>query len=518
MRLKFNNFRPSEIISTNTGLVQGIYSNGISAFKGIPYAAPPIGNLRWQPPQPLRPWKGIKKATKYGSKCFQPDAPNRSTKFIGSEDCLFLNVWTPNLASTEPLPVLFYIHGGAYFLGSADDSFNDSTGKRVYAYEGDVLAKEFNSIVVTINYRLGTLGFLGHSALSAESGYGGSGNYGFMDQIQSLKWVQENISSFGGDPNKVMIFGTSAGGSSVTVLLASPQAKGLFTSAIIQSADDYTASLKETEAKGTLLAQALGCAKVKDIAKCLRSHSAREIYETLPLTMEAGKAFSYAPSIDNYVLPEPRLEIIKKGKHNRVPVIVLSTAEEFNTVIQTVYPEPITTDEEYQKAVRDYWAFVPGGPEPILKQYLSYEYLSPYFALIAIFSDYDYTAPARRYARALAAHQKKSVWKTVFAHTFRNGIWSQYGPAHGIQDAFIFQKFESPPDAEELVLAKTIDRYWTRLAATNNPNGGNDPVWETYNPHLDNYLSLEIPITNGRGFRARQSDFWDNIQKAHPVN
>ena len=508
-------FSPGEIIATTSGKVQGIQEGGVSVFKGIPYAAPPVGELRWRPPQPFKPGDDVLKASRFGPACFQPDAPVRSGKFIGSEDCLYLNVWSPHPSPAVSLPVLFYIHGGAYFVGAASDHFKDSAGNELESYGGDVLAREFNVVVVTINYRLGTLGFLGHPALSAETSYKGSGNYGFTDQIQALKWVQKNIQSFGGNPERMMIFGTSAGASSVTVLLASPEAKGLFSSAIIQSADDYTTTLAEAEAKGITLAQALHCDQTADTARCLRSHSAKEIYEAIPLTMESGRAFPYAPNIDNYILPEPRLALIEKGKYNRVPVIVLSTAEEYNSVIQTVYPEPITTEEEYQKAVREYWTFVPGGPEPIVRQYPSAEYASPYQALIAIFSDYSYTAPARRYARALASHQNDRVWKTVFAHTFRNGPWKYYGPAHGMQEAFIFQKFLTPPDPDELAFAKAVGRHWTTFAATGNPNSGIDPQWETYDRHKDNYVSLEIPITVKSGFRPRQCDFWDSIQNQH---
>jgi len=211
-------------VKVDGGLIEGTFEDGLYVFRGIPYAAAPIGDLRWRPPQPVPEWQGVRKADKFGAPPIQTNPALATVPYEPSEDCLYLNVWTPAGKATEKLPVMFWIHGGGFTAGATAEQL----------YHGEHLAKK-GVVVVTVGYRLGVFGFLAHPGLSAENDGSVSGNYGLLDMIAGLKWVQKNISAFGGDPGRVTIFGESAGGAGVSILCASPLAKGLFHGAIAQS-------------------------------------------------------------------------------------------------------------------------------------------------------------------------------------------------------------------------------------------------------------------------------------------
>ena len=235
------------VAATDSGAVRGIVADGVASFKGIPYAAPPVGPLRWHSPVPVQPWTGTRDASGYGNDCVQGRFPGdiANTSQPMSEDCLFLNVWTPRPAPGAKLAVMVYIHGGGYASGSGSSAILDGT--RLAAR---------GVVVVTLNYRLGRFGFFAHPALTREAGGGPTGNWGLMDQLAALKWVQHNIAAFGGDPAKVTIFGESAGGASVNRLMTSPAAKGLFVQGIAASGGgrDHWPSLAEAETKGVAFA------------------------------------------------------------------------------------------------------------------------------------------------------------------------------------------------------------------------------------------------------------------------
>src|SRR6266404_3557411 len=334
-------FAANDAIKVDGGLISGTTADGLGSFKGIPFAAPPVGDLRWKAPQPVVAWEGVRQCDSFGPEC--PQAPYPAGSMYASppqkqsEDCLYLNVWTA-ARSGEKRPVMVWIHGGALTRGSG--------ANRVY--DGTAFAKK-GVVLVTINYRLGPLGYLAHPELTSESPRHSSGNYGVLDQIAALKWVQTNIAVFGGDAKNVTIFGESAGSWSVNTLVATPLAKGLFHRAIGESGGSFGPMpyLKEDRNKiasaekvGVAFAKAAGA----DSIKALRELPAEKIVDVFNNDAE-GKKFRTQPCVDGWVLPDEIRNIFARNTHNDVPVIVGSNANEMT---------PLTTPDSVPKTMEDY--------------------------------------------------------------------------------------------------------------------------------------------------------------------
>lgn len=303
-------------VQTSTGAVSGVDLNGITVFRGIPYAAPPVGELRWRAPQPAAPWDGVRACTEFGDMCIQNSGFVGMDAFLHhpqSEDCLYLNIWTPAQSAGENLPVHFWVHGGGFQGGLGDEPL----------YQGVSLVEQ-GEILVTINYRLGAFGFLAHPSLTAEDPHGTSGNYGLLDQIAALRWVKRNIRAFGGDPNRITINGQSAGAMSVAVLLSSPLTSGLYSGAILQSGSPRpgACTLEGAESYGAALQQKLGCADIE----AMRALPAEAI---LAATKPApGAPLAFLPVVDGYVLQEDPYDAFLGGRIGQVPVIIGSNADE----------------------------------------------------------------------------------------------------------------------------------------------------------------------------------------------
>ena len=307
------------------GEVQGVVTDGISIFKGIPFAAPPVGDLRWKAPAPVQAWTGIKKADAFGPACMQAAGAMGNTAPV-SEDCLYLNVWTPAKKPGEKIPVIVWIYGGGFSGGSTSTPMYDGMG---FAKKGVVL--------VSVAYRVGPFGFLAHPELSRESGKG-SGNYGLEDMIAGLKWVKENIAQFGGDPSKVTIFGHSAGGMAVNMLAASPVTKGLFHRAICMSGGSFAPlqtsnqggigmgipALKLAESTGEAFLKKLGAADIK----AARAMSAEEIQKNIGGGMGGG---GFRPVADGYIIPSDLYSIYQAGRFNDTPILVGHTSDELGS-------------------------------------------------------------------------------------------------------------------------------------------------------------------------------------------
>jgi para-nitrobenzyl esterase len=300
-------------VQTELGLLQGVTENGVIVYKGVPYARPPLGELRWREPQPALPWKGPRKADAFAPACMQTGAsmPGETVPAV-SEDCLYLNIWAPQTGAAN-LPVIVWIYGGGYTNGSA----------AMPLYWGDRLSKK-GAVVVTLGYRVGVFGFLAHPDLSRESAHHSSGNYGLMDQIAALRWVQRNIATFGGDPQRITIAGQSAGSMAVSELMASPLAKGLFQRAIGESgglfeplrlAPQYL--LANAERDGAKYAASLGVSSIRE----LRHRPAKDLLGT-------GAGAIAHPVIEPYVLPVPPFEAFAAGTQNDVPMLIGYNAEE----------------------------------------------------------------------------------------------------------------------------------------------------------------------------------------------
>lgn len=297
-----NNTLP-ETIQLDSGTVSGVRVGAVRSFKGIPYAAPPLRNLRWKPPQPPVPWDGVRAMDQFGPPCIQPDPRKREFPQGNSEDCLFLNVWTAANSADARLPVMVWVHGGSFTIGSGSKP----------EFDGSALATK-GAVVVTLNYRLGALGFMAHPELTRESGHGASGNYGLLDITAALEWVRRNIASFGGDPDRVTLFGQSSGSMCIAILMASPHAKSLFHRAIGQSGGLNTGEYRTLARREQSYAKLFGDASLSD----LRGMAAEEI-----ATKAAGNAF-----IDGWLLPDDPTRVFERAEHIDVPLLVGSNRDE----------------------------------------------------------------------------------------------------------------------------------------------------------------------------------------------
>lgn len=484
------------VVRTESGMVRGSDADGAVVFKGIPYAAPPVGDLRWRPPEPAPCWDGVREASGFGYVCMQPSASADPTSTpTGSEDCLTVNVWTPEARRGADLPVMVFIHGGYFTWGSSSRRIEG-----VDIYDGRALAARTGSVVVTLNYRLGALGWLGHPALSAESEHGASGNYGLLDQIAALEWVQRNIEGFGGDRSRVLLFGQSAGAISTGAIYASPLGRGLFSVAVLHSGSVGGHPRSETEGAGETLEQALGC----DGIDCMRARSASEVVAALPESFDGG--YGFGPSVDGYVLPARGLELIRDGLGSQVPLVAGVTADEFTTMIQNYAPEPIETAEQY----RDYLVerFGAGRAAFIEEMYPLADYATPRDALVAFYGDIVFVCPTRRLARAAAEYAP--VRRFVYTHTYDSGPMVRLRAGHGFDLPFVFGNFFAmTPSARELALVDEVQAAWGNLAASGDPGALGGVDW----PEADGdaHLRLDVEPSVGANFHGARCDEWDRI-------
>jgi para-nitrobenzyl esterase len=475
------------IVRTEAGDISGSTSSDgmVQAFKGVPYARPPVGNLRWQPPQPPEKWEGVRPATAFGPRCVQPDRVHNAIGYFGpeaqSEDCLYLNVWTV-AAPGEKRPVMVWFHGGGFMVGSGALPFSN----------GDHLARA-GVVVVTVNYRLGRLGFLAHAELSAEQPQHTSGNYGLLDQIASLRWVRDNIAAFGGDPECVTIFGQSAGSSSVSTLMASPLAKGLFHRAIGQSGGAFFArilrTIPEAEAAGADFARAIGASDIEE----LRQRSAREIQFVIP---EHGCALNefYDSSqpkgidrangwsiVDDHVLKDFPLNVFTRRAHNDVPLLTGATADEGST------QPPTATIAEFQRRARaDYGAlaeaflklFPADNPEQL-------EQSSRRSVGTRVFNWENWT-----WANLQREFGRNPVYFYHFAHVPPKPILAgggdlsrDIGAFHTAEIPYVFKTLDCrswPWRDIDREVSRVLGAYWANFAGTGDPNGAGLPSWPCY--------------------------------------
>jgi para-nitrobenzyl esterase len=481
------------IVTTDTGDVSGTRDGDAWAWRGIPYAAPPVGALRWRPPQPPTSWTGTRDGSVAGNVCLQP-VTLPSTGIRGDEDCLYLNVWAPAAAQTAPLPVIVFAHGGDWLNGAGSWPL----------YDGAYLAAHGPAIVVTINYRLGALGFLAHPALRAEDPNSSTGNYGLLDQVAALAWVQRNAAAFGGDPSRVLFWGQSAGAWSALMHLASPIGRDLFTRAFSESGGTYAQPLASAESNGAAYAAQLGCDSASDVLACLRALPGASAKIAAPTT-------AWDPVIDGYVLTEPVFTTIAAGHQAHVPLIIGTTAAEYAG--GAFDPQPpvssIITAADYQAAIMQKF---PGLAATILARYPVTAYPSPRAAYVAVLDDVYMLCPNRRVARAVAASQSAPVWRYVHAHIDSSGALAVKGASHAVDLPFWFHTFSAvlnfAPDPEELALSDQMVGYLARFADTGDPNLTGSPTWQRYDL-TDPYLQLNDVIHSRSGLDAANCDYWD---------
>jgi para-nitrobenzyl esterase len=499
-------FAANDTIKVDGGVISGTTADGVRSFKGIPFAAPPVGELRWKAPQKVVPWKGVRKCEAFGPDCPQAPYPAGSMYYspprMQSEDCLYLNVWTAAKAG-DKLPVMVWIHGGALTRGSG----------ATRTYDGTAFAKK-GVLLVTVNYRLGPLGYLAHPDLTAESPHNSSGNYGVLDQIAALRWVQKNIAAFGGDPRNVTIFGESAGSWSVNVLVASPLAKGLFHRAIGQSGGSFgpMTYLKEDKPRLTA-AEKVGAAFAKaagaDSIKGLRAIPAEKIIDIFNNDAE-GKKFRTSPTVDSWVLPDEIRNIFAKGKQNDVPVIVGSNANEMTsltapaTVPKSLEDYHKRVETLYGEATRDFDALYPvKSNDDIAAAYLG------------SLRDVSFTLPMRTWARMTSTGRSKA-YLYFFSHVPPNPNSKYLGAYHAGEIAYVFNNLNPQNlllQETDRKLAETMSNYWVNFARTGDPNGKGLPKWAPYKTSDEPYMDFGDAVQLRNHLLKAQLDFLEQFQK-----
>ena len=500
-------------VKTSGGLVQGTTTaNGqIRVFKGIPFGAPPVGELRWQAPRPAAPWQGVKEATEFGPRCLQGQIFGDIVFKELSEDCLTLNIWTPAKAASDRLPVMVWIHGGGFQAGAGAEPRHD----------GEAFARK-GVLLVSVNYRLGIFGFFAHPELTRESGRNASGNYGMLDQVAALRWVKDNIAAFGGDPGNVTIFGESAGSFAVSALMASPLAQGLFHKAIGESGAYFGGSLSplplrplaESEQQGDKFAAALGAASLAG----LRAKSGDEI---LKAALKTQPWFS--PTLDGYFLTEDVPVTFAAGKQAKVPLLAGWNADESRAGVVLAKQKP--TAQSFTDSTRKRFGT---HADAILKAYPSSTDADALESAAALASDLFIGYGTWRW---IEMHQKTGgapVYRYSFDrkipvpadHTV-NGMPAtarDVGARHAGEIEYVFGALEQslpkvPWEPADRQLSDAITTYWSNFAKRGDPNGAGLPKWPRYSDggrvlHLDQTIS-DAPDT----FRARYESLDGFVQK-----
>lgn len=501
------------VVATTRGLVKGKVDGDSLLFAGIPYAAPPIGELRFRAPEPAACWEDVKETTEFGAQCPQTIVGATTT----NENCLSLNVWTPSVSGSKK-PVLFFIHGGANMLGASKQIGFSAT----LLYDGRRYAEEQDSVVVTVNYRLGALGWMAHPAFNAENPRGVSGNYGLLDLIAALRWVNENISSFGGDPSRVMIFGESAGAFNTCALLASPLAAGLFSSALMQSGICSEPTLSYRLEQGKELAQKLGCGDAADVAACLRQVPAETLAQQTDVTdlLATGSSMpemdvsnpstmvAFGPTVDGYVLPLSPLEALSQGKHNKVPFAVGSNENEADIFIGMTTP---LTCRGYEDIVREN---MPAVADQVLEWYPCLSYLTPRLALSDVMTDLIFTCSARQAARAAARGQTEPVFRYYYTHRRKLGPMVAYRAFHAQELSFVFGTVGVGADlatSGEKDLSVQMMTYWSSFADDGDPNSTGLVAWPEMTDGTDRLLVIDEEYDTRDDVHAAKCDFWDSV-------
>jgi para-nitrobenzyl esterase len=474
----------SKPISTQSGLVQGMTGDGATVYKGIPFAAPPLGDLRWRAPQPPVAWTGVRNADKFAPACMQVPIVSKDLGMdpvTTNEDCLYLNVWTPAKSANEKLAVLVWIYGGGFTIG----------GTSMSLYDGMNFAKK-GVILVSVAYRLGAFGFMAHPELTREQG-GHSGNYGLLDQIAGLQWVKRNIAAFGGDPRRVTIFGESAGGISVSMLSASPLAKGLFRGAISESGGNFGPerqtgseggenmdSLARAEKNGTALLAKLGAASVADA----RKRSAEEILKNSPPGL--GTAW---PIFDGYVLLGDQYKLYEKGRYNDTAVLIGTNSDEGALFV------PFVKADAYQKTIRaGYGEYT----DKILAAYPGGTDAEALRSSRDMFRDATFAWPTWTWARLQSKTGKGKVYVYYFSHRPPYPDAPQYkgwGAAHAGEIAYVFGNFSAtmPAATTDRTVSEEISSYWVNFAKKGDPNGTGLPHWPAFTNTSAQVMNLDDP-------------------------
>lgn len=493
---------PPGHVNTTEGFVQGHEADGVWAWKGVPFAAPPVGELRFMPPAaPACRAEGTLDAAAFGAKCAQIDPANGGT--VGAEDCLTLNIWSPAFTDDGAArPVLVFIHGGGNIVGSASETLGRDDR---FTYSGHHLAARGDVVVITLQYRLG---MLGNASLP-----GMDTNLGLRDQIAALEWVQANVARFGGDPGRVMIFGESAGAVNTCSLMTSPLSAGLFHRALMQSGGCGAATAAQAEMRTAAAAETLGCA-IDDLA-CLQALDAATIMAETSGSVGIGGGGGgfgqgWGPSIDGAVLPGDPYAAFTTGGAHAVPFVVGSNADEMAS--QAINRVRIATAAQYERTLEA--AFGAAAAERILAAYPVDAYDTPNDAFIQVATDAYFTCPARIIAR-LGTARDAPTWRYFFQRRAETARGSNPA-AHGIELVYVFGTYVDiplyrPADGEHAVAGRMMDA-WIRFARDGDPAGEGVEAWPAY--ALEDEVSRvfdDPPVGPTAGVRGEKCDVWEAL-------
>ncbi|MFE1808722.1 carboxylesterase/lipase family protein [Streptomyces sp. NPDC059533] len=510
------------VVRTDHGLVRGVSHGSYTTFDGIPYAAPPTGPLRWRAPVPAAAWQGVRDATRRAERCVQMPTPGAGA-VVGSEDCLYLNVTAPATKPTgKKRPVLVWMHGGAFLGGSGGD------------YGAERLAVRGDTVVVTVNYRLGIFGYFGHSGLGAAP------PFGLADQQAALRWVRANAGRFGGDPGSVTLFGESAGALSICAHLTSPTAAGLFQRAVLQSGSCLTsfprgalgpgtpsyepfASQTDVQTAGAEAARQLGCTAGggEEALACLRGQSTDRL-----ATAQLMQSFN-RPAFGNTLLPVAPDQALASGRFHRVPVILGTNHDEMRMFVGlSLAAFPVRTEGDYRARLAD--AFGPAA-SAVEARYPAAHQASPALAWASVLTDRSFTCTTLAAGRAIAAH---APGLPLYGYEFNDphapvlaGLPANpgfpYGAAHGFEMPFLFSSFptERPLTDDQRALSDRMVDHWTNFARTGNPNAPDAPAWPTLRPWSSHAPSVQSLVPGPGGihpadaYSAHECSFWDRLSQ-----
>lgn len=495
----------ADSVRVEQGLLSGTTGKNpdTRVYRGVPFAAPPVGELRWKPPQPPASWKGVREAKEFGNACWQTPYPAAYAIYQAplpgmSEDCLYLNIWTTAKSEKDRLPVMVWVHGGGFTRGAGS----------LASYDGEILARK-GAVIVTINYRLSVFGFYAHPALTAESEHHASGNYGLMDQVAALQWVKKNISAFGGDPGRVTIFGESAGSWSVNVLTATPLAKGLFQRAIGESGAQFSPmkSLADAEKAGEAVATALGAGATQgtpqEILKALRAKSAEDV-------LRAGDTPVANPDVDGWLLPQDIATIFAQGKQNDVPVIVGFNADEGTTLA----PQGAAlTAPVFIAGVRQRYK---GLGDQFLKVYPASTDADAVSSFYSAYRDQTFGWEMRTWARAATKTGHHPAYLYYFSHRPPGPQSARLRAFHACEIQYVFGNFTMPFPWEDgdRKLGDVISSYWVNFAKTGDPNGEGLAKWPAYNASTDQALEFGDTVNVRAQVNKAGMDFFDGYYQS----
>ncbi len=474
-------------IRVENGLLSGAPGSSpeVRVYKGIPFAAPPVGELRWKAPKAAAFWQGVRQATQFSPVCMQTPYAHTSIYFMEpspvSEDCLYLNVWTAAKTNKERRPVMVWIHGGALTRGAGS----------IPTYDGEAFARK-GVVLVTVNYRLGLFGFFAHPELTKESDRNSSGNYGLLDQVAALEWVQKNIAAFGGDPKRVTIFGESAGSWSVNYLMATPLAKGLFQRVIGESGGMFAVlpKLSDVEESGKKFAASQGA----DSMQALRAKPAEDLLKA---------AANFPPNVDGWFLPEDVYTIFAKGKQNDVPLLAGSNADEGKSLTL-----PVASAEAFiQQSKRRFG----DKTDEFLKMFPAGSKEEATASAYASFRDFLFGWEMRTWVRMATKTGKSKAYLYYFSRVPPGPTAAQYGAYHASEIAYAFQNLLPPRPWEDTdrKLSDAMSSYWVNFATTGDPNGKGLAKWPLYDAKSDVALELGDKVAPLPNLHKASLDFLD---------